>query len=391
MLFAMNERKHLKVETNSPGNYNRYLEHMRPFISEETFHPLLLDEDIYTDIIRQPSALTFEDTPLLLGLDDSEKLVNVERTAVIAASLGDFNRNDIFLATVPLGMLMRWMPVLMEQGSGGNSKRLIFSEIEVSENETYTKFKGAARSQGIAVHSLEHPRLHTEAALNLFELNVSSHTSPQRETKSLVDIADEGRVPLGQNREAGDLVITRGHYLTDNDLTKLWELFSKRFTDISDNLPFRLEENEEATRALMSDPRYTFIYSRGAQGEIEACVFIADDPGAFPWINDSYLKARDEALCKEGKAPYSVFIPGIAAVRSGRGSVAAGQVLARFTDVLAATNHPEISVRFECTDVSSRYVPLVSMRAARDQPAFTASSVQQVGQKKYIALQVPAP
>lgn len=389
-LFAMDEREALIGETQRPYNYSNYLNEVMPFITDATFHPLMVEEDIYTEITQKPSVVMRGDVPLLLGLDDSGNLLHVERSAEIARTIGDFAPEDIYVAAIPVEMMMRSFPQIRARFSQNNSQKLIFSEIEILDDETYQVFQSAARAVGIKVHSLEHPKLHTDASLNLFELNVSLRTEAGQELKTLAGVAEESQRPRS-NPEAGDIVVIQGDKLSDDELAELWKLFSTRFTDISDNLPVQLEETQETTRALMTDPSYTFIYARTPYQEIEACVFIADKPDAYPWINADFLGKRESVLRSEGiKEPYGVFIPGIAALRSGRGSIAAGEVLSCFTDLLADMNHQDISVRFECTDVSSRYIPLISMRAARNQPRFTESSIRQIGQKKYVALLLSA-
>ena len=380
--MAMDE-KYPIVESQTPPDYAEYLEAVRPTVGPDVFHPYILDEGTYHDIVTKPSVIINNAVPLAVALHDAGELAHQQRCLAIANSLSDVNEQDIYFATAP-GVLIADNIDDIRKKTG---RSLLFMEADLTGQDSEHELRSRAAQSGAKLHTLEHPKLHSQAALNMFELGLSV-----AEAGSIMPI-DQAAVRVKEGRsqdliEAG-VVIKAASELTQDDLNDLWDLFSERFTDISDNLPVKLEETEEATKQLMKNPDYTFIYKKGEGAGITACLFITDKPESYPWINEDFIRGRQQAAESEkSQLPYVTFIPGIAAERSSKGSTAAGEVLMWLTEVLKETNQPSVNVDFECTDVSSRYIPMISMRAARRQPAFTGTAVEQIGQKKYYALEL---
>jgi len=380
----MTERE---VTREANGNsYDKYLQLIRPFSGDDIFHPFVMDEETFYDMLSKPSVVTVENIPLAIGVSDASRFVDTDRSLTIAQALGPFSEEDVLVSAVPLDLLADNM-IALKQNLTASSGKLIFAEFDVTAEDTEQKLRGRLLSNGITTRTLEHPKLKSEASVNLFELNawlINDTDKPEMTISEVVKKhTHEPRSPSAE----GELLTAQADELGEEDLAGLWKLFSTRFNDISDNLPISLEESEEETRQLMTDSRYIFIYKKDGEGNIVACLFVSDSIAAQPWINPDFIERRNNELHNTEQLPvYDVFIPGIAASRNAKGSTAASEVLAGFTELLKHTNKPLISVRFECTDVSSQYVPLISMRAARQQPAFKNSTVHQIGQKKFVAL-----
>lgn len=380
-----------KSETTDDSGYEAYLDSLEPTLDNNIFHPQILDIENYHEVIAKPSVVMIGDTPSLLGIEDAYDFVDEQRCLKIAEGLGQPDSKNIYVSVISAEALIRRMPEAVSKISNADSETIIFTELDIFDDRTQQRFEDELSPLGIKLHTLEHPKLHSMAALNLFELNLVVQTDELDHRRGVSEVISSEGLPNLLKTEGGQIVVNRGDMLNENELSQLWQLFSTRFADISDNLPVRLEETEATTRRLMADPRYNFIYKSDNDGNITASLFFTDDITAYPWINPNFISEREVGLEEQtSKESYSIFIPGIAADRRNAGSSAASQILERLTEALAQTNQPSISVRFECTDVSSRYVPLISMRAARNQQQFKGSSISQIGQKKFIALKLPA-
>lgn len=375
------------VESDEPAGYGEYLEFTKTFTDEKSFHPQVLDQEHYAEVLTKPSLVKINEQPYLLGVEDADSLVHSERCKKLTEGVAETSNTEIYVSLVPIKKLLEDSMQLSEALEIGKKQILVFAEFDITDGSTEENFSERLHSAGISIKHLEHPNLRSQASLNLFELNLHNATDREQPTSSIRQVVQGGSVPKVVKKSDGKVFIASGDELEESVVAQLWDVFSSRFDEISDNLPVRLEENEESTRDLWDNPDATFIYKVDENGQIVACVFVGDNLETYPWINPEFIAQREKSLAIDtAEAPYSVFVPGIASKKGSGGSTAAKDCLEAFTGVLHATNQPSISVRFECTDVSSKYVPLISMRAARNQPAFSSCGVEMVGQKKFVLL-----
>jgi hypothetical protein len=382
------ENKLTPLEKQAEGQpYDDYIKATAVYYDERVFDPLIFDLEVYGSIVKKPSVRMIDQVPQLVSLEDSSDFINSERAKIITGKIAE--DAAVYVATVPVFMLANNLHHLMPpaQQEGGI---VILAEIDLVEEGIEDKLASLVAMQGFSLHALKHPRIDTEAALNMFEIDIEQNATPAQPRLSISEVVKTGIMPSRQPVEDGEIISTSGDNLSEADTKQLWELFSTRFNDISDNLPQRLEETEEDTKTILSDPHNIIFFKTDLAGQIMAAILATDNPDSYPWINPRFQEMSDiKTADRYGIAPYSVFAPGVAS-RGEQAARSAHQVMSAMTQTLSLTNQPLISVRFECTDVSSKYIPAVSMRAVKGQQGFEDSSISQIAQKKYLALYRPA-
>lgn len=348
-----------------------------------SFHPIgIHDAESLYDISQKKSCYVENQIPLWVGSEDMESLVDEERCKQIIGYLG-VNKDQVTqinLALVPLRHLV---------GNKSYKDKIDENTWVIAEYEDdghYEEVVQSANDRGFHVEKLIHPSTHTEASLQLFEFTALAHKN-DLEATTLNEALAQGRVASSEETsDGGSLRIKQGGSFSDDEQGQLWDLFSTRFQDISQNMPMKLEEDEESTRQLLQDPNFTFVYKVEPDGNIACCVFATDQRGAYPWISTSFTeRVNEEDEEKYGKPPYGVFVPGVAAYEQ-QGVKASTPVLQRFADLIASTNQELFAIRAECTDVSALYIPDIVMKNIETNPNYKNADLQKLGEKKIVFL-----
>jgi hypothetical protein len=371
----------------SASKYNLAVEEYAP--DTVSFHPAILsDEEQLFSLADRPSTLLLDGIPVWLDVSEAPELVEVTRSLQIAErAVPGAEEHGVKFALVPAGYIIDHASEIRQETAGTSAPApLVFAEYDGPLDQ----LQASASAEGVGVHELIHPALHTSAGLNLYQTVVSTREQNAGEPLSVSDTVKAQRVPRLEALADGGTLETRvGGDFAEHEKSQMWELFKQRFTDISDNMPSRLEESEEATRTLLEDPNYVFTYRRDSEQKIICAAFIADNPDAYPWISQEFTSNLDGTIEAEtGQQPYEIFVPGIAAYK--RAGVAASRaVLGRLIDVAVASEHPLLAVRFECTDVSSLYVPRIVNAAGEAHNEVIATPAERKGEKHYVLLDIP--
>ena len=115
-------------------------------------------------------------------------------------------------------------------------------------------------------------------------------------------------------------------------------------------------------------------------GKIISAIFGSEDPASFPWINKEFMKQYDNS-----NSPY-IFIPGVAAYKT-EGLKASPAVMDKLASIVKAKGSDFMDIRFECTDVSSLYIPdLAKESLERTNQTLGEASFDRLGQKKYVLI-----
>jgi len=252
--------------------------------------------------------------------------------------------------------------------------------------------RAAAAIPGISLHPLMNPLTGTGAALVGYEAFSGMHIDHEREPTSLAAVvASEGFRTVREASDGGTINVRQGGEFTPAEHESLWSLFGQRFVDISDNSPINLEEDKTSTvEHLFKNPDYSFVFHADPEGIIDACSFLTDDRDSYDWISPDFLDARDQAVLDTvHEKPYEVFVPGVAALKTASIS-ASKELFDVMSSLIAATNHPYSMIRFECTDVSSLYVPSMVKSGLARNPAFVPVDFSEMGRKNYYAVKISA-
>ena len=353
-----------------------------------TFHSVQKEEDALARLSEESDCIFVGQVPVIAPIILAEDLNDVERCVRMVEEIdADVSNENIFASTVSAQAIVSNLNEIRSQRQ--KYPLYIYTEYDIGSSEEELLERG--QEFGFKIHELVNSGTKTSAGLNFFEAStVITEKSPD-EPITFTEVVDLGKVDRYVEQEDGSvLAIKKGGSFTQDEIDQLWHLFSKRFEDISENLPIRMEESYEATVTLFNNPDYVFSYNIETDGTISCAAFASDAREAYPWIKEDFLdKLDDEYAQSLGRAPYSIFVPGVAAYKK-RGMTVSGRVLQNLVKCAALTGHDEVMFRFECTDVSSLYVPRIVEKVLRANPAVEFVEKRMLGQKKFVLLEVAA-
>lgn len=361
--------------------HDKYTDHAIHFNSLDQLPPDTLEQ-----LIQTPGTLYAGDLPVSVSIEAASEILDVSRCKGMAKDLISETADiDTQFSLLPMSYILENPDVYRETLAEGQ-RRLIFCEFDGVGKPNHSV------PEGVTVHSLVNPRTHTSASLMLYQMIDIIDTDPAKPRLDLGEVVETQEVAQDQSLEDGGVLrVRKGGTFTEEEKSQLWDLFSTRFQDISANMPVKLEENEDDTKSeLFSNPQYTFVFTTTDKNTIDCCAFMTARKEEYPWISDDFLEVRNQEIEAEyGERPYEIFVPGIAAHRGTR-QFASASVLAKIAELAATTNYPVQAVRFESTDVSSLYIPRLVQQAAVANPKYTETSMQKLGQKNYVAVEIAA-
>jgi hypothetical protein len=369
-------------------SYTEYRSHIDSFESAEvTFHRSgIQDEAFFNKVTGRSSCQEVNGIPLFLNVDDAPELVNIPRSVEIALTQGASTvLNNINISIVPAQAIIEKADEIRLRYP--DAVTYIYSEYD--DHAPFSEIIELAEYAGVLVHPLIHPTAGTQAGLNFFEAVMNHPDVGPELPMSLTNVIREGTVSTHEVYDDESMVCLRnGGDFSEEEKKQMWELFSQRFQDISDNLPIRIEEDEESTRKLFDNEDYVFSFKVNNDNKIISVAFATDHPYAYPWISEDFIaKANNNLYETTGDDPYVVFVPGFAAYKKD-GMSSSREVLSRLLDVVMATGHRTTAFRFECTDVSSLYVPRIVSGILKRSPNVDFKDMKCLGQKKYILLEI---
>lgn len=351
-----------------------------------TFHSSLLTREQLEFAASLPSSLSINSIPILLGLDDSEGITDKVRCLEMAQLFEpNVSAENVRYSLLPAPYIVSKLPEIRETSSGS---QYIFAQYDVNGPETSILSRG--EELGFVVHDLVNETTKSAASLNFFEARARNVNLTASQVTNLSGVLEGNKINTHDIYEDGSAVIVKAGGQFDNDeLEQLWNLFSKRFQDISDNLPIKIEETKESAFELFQNSDYVFTYFTEPEGRISCVVFATDVKDAYPWINQAFINATEvQGENTQSDTPsYKIFVPGVAAYKiesMRRSSV----VLRKLAECAAATNNQEVVIQFECTDVSSLYIPRKVSSVLKKNNFLEFISDKHLGQKKYILIEV---
>jgi hypothetical protein len=355
-----------------------------------SFHQIgIRDAEQLRSLSSQPGTMFLNGLPSLVPLEAADSLIDIDRSSQIASKFAEDDKTDdakIFASIVPAQYVQENISDISEQL--GDKKGYIFAEwdIDCPGSQELKDLKAEGR-----LHFLVHPVSETLAGLNFYRITAKTNPESVREQPlSLAQVVDAQEIGFSEIQDdGGSLTVTRGSRLNDEDKTQLWDLFRTRFNDISDNLPIRLEEDEESTMSVLEDPNFAVSYRKEPDGKISCAVLFTDVKEAYPWISEEFLETQKSIRAESGNTEEvkEIFVPGVAAYKT-EGLKASFAVLQKVAETSVETGAPSVAFQFESTDVSSLYVPKISSDGIKANPRLTLGEVSRLAQKKYVLIEV---
>ncbi|HEX7633076.1 MAG TPA: hypothetical protein VF401_01975 [Candidatus Saccharimonadales bacterium] len=374
---------------NLEPQYNNYLQTLQRYEDPfRTFHPIgVRDQQQFEAYQSDPGTVSLQGVPSLVPLESASNMVEVARVLENVRKIDPQAKdNHILVGIVPAQFIAEHIEEAGQSVGGG--KTFVLCEYDTDTPATEVLQDQAIRAR---LHPLLHPITQSEAALNFFEATGTVLTDYRLQpTVRLKTVIEEQRVPPVDTQEDGGTINLRlGGSFSDDEKSQIWELFRQRFTDISDNLPVRLEEDEASTMELLEDPRYGFSYRLEPDGRISCVALFTLEREAYPWINPEFLDTRSSMLKQKPstKNALEIFVPGVAAYQR-EGLQASEAVMRKIVDACAASGASALAFRFECTDVSSRYIPRLAGSAIAHNTHTQLLQTQLLAQKEYAVLEL---
>lgn len=146
--------------------------------------------------------------------------------------------------------------------------------------------------------------------------------------------------------------VTIERSLTGDDAERLWQIYQKPFDDLSENDPTYAGFTKSDLLGILENPDIAKIVNR-IDGTITTLCFFVQDFKLAPWFNWRYYQKK----YPEYATTDNIFMfPGIVSDENMRGNNYSLDVI-DFTTKLFAKRDTNFLVTFECTEISTQYIP----------------------------------
>lgn len=352
-----------------------------------TFHRIGVDnQDIFAYYARQESTVAIDNMPSLLTLEEADGLVDAHRVEQLVARIAEQETQpSIYVGIVPLQHIAANYEQI--RAALGEGRHYVVAEYDA---ETPRASEIQDRMPG-RIHPLIHPETGTEAAYNFFQVTVKNrHPETLAHQASLHAAIEKAGIPqIRPVMDGSTLNVRSGGQLQPHEAQQLWQLFDTRFGDISANMPKNLAESEDETHRLLYDPRYHIVFKTEQDGSINCAALLTDVPDAYPWINPAFVEAQQDRLAANPQTTQAktIFVPGLAAYQEA-GQRASKDVLQTIADIGIAAGAPMLAYQFECTDVSSLYIPKIVAQNLAVNPGTELRETELLAQKKFVIAEI---
>lgn len=155
-----------------------------------------------------------------------------------------------------------------------------------------------------------------------------------------------------------------------DDAEKIWDIYEKPFMGLGENDPTYAGFTKEGLLELLKDPDVIKIINK-SDGEITTLLMLMQNFENAPWFNSEYYKRNYPEYFKTN----NIFMfPGIVTDEKKRGLDYATDTLKLATDVIAKRGS-NILVTFECTEISSTYIPKIVEQVVNSSGKLTVSEL----------------
>ena len=374
------------TDKNVEYDYDAYKALLSRYEDEsKVFHSNGVDAEVFNTLFQSEGAMFTEGLPTIIGTNGNP-LVSQNRVHKIVQELVPGDNVNTYISALPAEAVVENVDSIKEQNDklGLNIPILIFASYDVL-NHPLNDFQDYAETYGVKAYTLEHPITKTSAALNLFELDIELKQRDQKfEPITLGEAAALLKDEIVSAEDGGKIRIKFGGEFDRNEEKELWNLFSTRFEDISDNMPFELVESEESTRAILEDQRNIFVCKYDKENRIIASTIMTSEKDAYPWVSKAYIENLSTVSTTDD---YDMFIPVIVAER-GSSEQSAFEIMSVLAQLGATTGHKKLKVRFECTDISSLYIPRKTRIALKKSAIFEKVNLNLIAEKLYLLLEI---
>lgn len=174
-----------------------------------------------------------------------------------------------------------------------------------------------------------------------------------REAPSLYDVYQQS-LESGQETQASENGPSLAATIEGEEAEEIWKIYENPFEDLGRDDPTLAGFNKEQLMDILTDPDVIKVVNR-VNGEITTmCIFLQNCDKA-PWFNKHYYEREYPDYYRTNNI---LMFPGIVSDEDKRGNKYAMDVI-NLANRLLARRGSDFLVTFECTEVSSTYIPKI--------------------------------
>jgi hypothetical protein len=170
--------------------------------------------------------------------------------------------------------------------------------------------------------------------------------------------------------------------INGEEANKIWQLYQIPFDNLGKNDPTKAGYSEEMLLELLSDPNVLKVVNR-SDGEITTLLLLLDKLSDAPWFNENYYKNTYPEFYETGNI---VLSPCIVTDEEKQGNDYAIDTLDFMARIYARRGSNTV-LSFECTQISTQYVPAISRYVLEKTGLLSLSSLEEpIGTIQYFGI-----
>ncbi len=151
---------------------------------------------------------------------------------------------------------------------------------------------------------------------------------------------------------------------------KIWEMYEAPFAELGADDPSPAGYDKETLLQLLKDPAVAKVVYR-EEGQVLSLCFFVQDFDLCPWFNKEFYQREYPEYYQTGNV---VIFPGIVSDMRKRGASYSGQVIDLAMNLYSKRGSKAL-MTFECTEVSTRYIPRIVERAVNNSGVGTVAGL----------------
>jgi hypothetical protein len=159
--------------------------------------------------------------------------------------------------------------------------------------------------------------------------------------------------------------------ISGNEANKIWQLYKLPFDNLGKNDPTKAGYSEEMLKELLSDPNVLKVVNR-SDSEITTLLLLLDKLSDAPWFNENYYRNTYPEFYDTGNI---VISPCVVTDEEKQGNDYALDTL-DFMAQIYARRGSNVILSFECTQISTQYVPAITRYVLEKSGLLSLSSLE---------------
>ncbi len=143
-----------------------------------------------------------------------------------------------------------------------------------------------------------------------------------------------------------------------DEAERIWDIYENPFNELGEETPTLAGFDKHGLTEILNNPRIAKVINR-VDGKISTLCFFLSDFSDAPWFNDEYYKKNYPEYYETENI---LMFPGIVSDENMRGNDY-GQAVIDLVCSVAAKRGSDFLVTFECTEISTAYIPKIVQAA----------------------------